>query len=95
MRYEWDERKRATNLDKHGLDFVDADLVFEAAFKVTVEVTRADDREPRLADFAEVRAVVLKFVYTLRGAAVRCISLRAASKRERKVFYEIRNLEKD
>jgi uncharacterized DUF497 family protein len=95
MRYEWDERKRAANLDKHGLDFVDADLVFEAAFKATVEVTRAEDAEPRFADFAEVRGAVLKLVYTMRRGAVRCISLRPASKRERKAFDEINDREKD
>jgi uncharacterized protein len=95
MRYEWDERKRAANLEKHALDFVDAELVFEAAFKVTVEVTRAEDEEPRFADFAEVRGVVLKLVYTVRRDAVRCISLRPASKRERKAFDEITDRKKD
>ena len=95
MRYEWDERKRAANLEKHGLDFVDADLVFEAAFKATVEVTRAEDEEPRFADFAEVHGAVLKFVYTMRRGAVRCISLRAASKRERRALHEISDREKD
>jgi len=36
MIYEWDPAKRHANLDKHGIDFVDADLVFAAAFKVTL-----------------------------------------------------------
>ncbi len=27
--FEWDEAKRHTNLAKHGLDFLDADLVLE------------------------------------------------------------------
>ena len=91
MRYEWDARKRASNLEKHGLDFVDAWAVHEALHKVTLEVTRARDRELRFADFAEVGGGVLKFVYTLRGQMVRCISFRSASRLERKVFYEIRN----
>ena len=63
MRYEWDERKRAANLEKHGLDFVDAHLVM--------------------------------LVYAMRGGTVRCISLRPASKSERKVFREISDREKD
>jgi len=49
-----------------------------------MSVKRAEDEEPRFADFAEVRGVVLKLVYTVRRGAVRCISLRPASKRERK-----------
>jgi uncharacterized protein len=28
MRFEWDERKRLSNAEKHGLDFLDADQVF-------------------------------------------------------------------
>jgi uncharacterized DUF497 family protein len=28
MRLEWDERKRLSNLAKHGLDFLDAELIF-------------------------------------------------------------------
>jgi len=95
MRYEWDERKRAANLEKHGLDFVDANLVFEAALKATVEVTRAEDEEPRFVDFAEVRSAVLMLVYTMRRGAVRCISLRHASTRERKTLHEISDREKD
>jgi hypothetical protein len=95
MRYEWDERKRAANLEKHGLDFVDANLVFEAAFKATVEVTRAEDEEPRFVDFAEVRGAVLTLVYTMRRGAVRCISLRLASRRERKAFHEISHRKED
>ena len=95
MRYEWDERKREANLRKHGLDFVRARLVFEAASKVTVEATRAEDREPRLVDFAEVDGVVLMLVYAIRVGVVRCISLRTASKRERREFYEISHRSKD
>jgi uncharacterized DUF497 family protein len=30
MHYEWDEQKRLSKLEKHGLDFFDVDTVFEA-----------------------------------------------------------------
>jgi len=29
MRFEWDENKRLYNIEKHGLDFQDADAVFK------------------------------------------------------------------
>jgi uncharacterized protein len=29
MRFEWDEEKRQSNLDKHGIDFVDAEQVLD------------------------------------------------------------------
>lgn len=91
MSYEWDEQKREANIEKHGIDFVDADLVFEADVKVTLDVTRKMDKEIRYADFAEVKDQVLKLVYTMRGKVVRCISLRVASQKERRCYYEAKN----
>jgi uncharacterized DUF497 family protein len=90
MEYTWDETKRVENLRKHSLDFLDADLVYESAQKLTVPTTRATDREPRWADFAEVHGVVLKLVYTPLRGTVRCISLRVASRKERRLYYEAR-----
>ncbi len=89
MDYDWDEAKRLRNLRKHGLDFMDADLVFEASLKITVDAAHAED--DRYADLAEVNGRVLMLVYTLRRQTVRCISLRVASRRERKLFDEAKN----
>ena len=50
---------------------MDADLVFEAPIKVTVDATHAND--DRYADFAEVNGQVLMLVYSLRRQTVRCI----------------------
>jgi uncharacterized DUF497 family protein len=87
--YEWDEEKRQSNLRKHGLDFMDADLVFEAPVKVTVAATRADD--DRCVDLAEVNGRVLMLVYSPRRETVRCISFRVASRRERKFYNEAKD----
>lgn len=91
--YEWDETKRRTNLRKHGLDFLEADLVFESPTKITIEVSRPTDKETRCADFAKVEGSLLKLVYTLRGrgTTVRCISLRVASRKERRLYDEAKN----
>ena len=91
MNYEWHEAKRDVNIAKHGIDFMDADLVFEASFKVTVNATRDQEGGKRLADFAEVEGQVWKLVYTLRGENVRCISLRIASQKERRQYDEIKS----
>jgi uncharacterized DUF497 family protein len=37
LRYEWDERKRLSNLEKHGLDFFDVGIVFESSYQVAFE----------------------------------------------------------
>jgi uncharacterized DUF497 family protein len=88
MDYTWDETKRVENLRKHHFDFLDADLIYESPYKITVPTTRLADQESRWADFAEVHGVVLKLVYTLRPGTIHCISLRVASRKERRLYYE-------
>lgn len=52
MALVWDERKRATNLQKHRFDFADAYLVYNNPDKVTFSSRR--NREERLVDIAMV-----------------------------------------
>ncbi|TAN49417.1 MAG: BrnT family toxin [Rhodospirillales bacterium] len=82
--YAWDEAKRARNLETHGLDFADAKLVFEDADKLTLDATR--EGEARFQDIAKIEGLVLSLAYTIRGAKVRVISFRRASRKERKAF---------
>ena len=87
MRFTFDPAKDAVNLAKHGLSLADAPLVFNAPDKVTLESPRGD--EARLMDLAlvEVAGVVVVLVYVLRHPnEVRAISLRRASKQERKLY---------
>ena len=73
MDFEWDETKRQANLEKHGVDFLDAALIFEGE-----TLTKTDDRK----DYGEVREVSLgmvdKVVYcvthTKRDNRIRLIS---------------------
>jgi len=83
----WTEAKRRNNLEKHGLDFADASLVYNSPVKVTIESPRND--EERLLDMAmvEMAGTVLVLVYIRRGANIRVISFRRASRKERR-FYE-------
>ncbi len=84
--YEWDERKRRSNLQRHHLDFRDAWVIYEHPDKMTLSSPYPD--EPRLIDMAEVNGIVWLFVYTERGQAVRCISFRQASRKERGYYYD-------
>jgi len=87
MRFTYDPNKDAANIEKHGLSLADAPLVFNAASKLTLE--SAQNNEARYIDIAlvEVAGVVLVLVYVLREPReVRAISLRRASKQERKLY---------
>jgi uncharacterized DUF497 family protein len=87
MQFTFDPLKDAANKLKHGLSLSDAPLVFNAVNKLTIESAKAD--KARLMDVAmvEVAGVVLVLVYVLREPKqVRVISLRRASKQERRLY---------
>lgn len=86
MVFVWDEKKRNSNLKKHGLDFRDATLVYDNPEKITYRSTRGD--EPRWLDLAvaAVHDKLLALIYAVREEDVRVISFRPASREERKQY---------
>lgn len=88
----WDENKRRQNLEKHGLDFVDASLVLENQYRMEVESDRNNEvRRQTFAYVAEVLTVLT--VVWIPGQKQRIISFRRAHKLEREVYHAW--LEKD
>jgi uncharacterized DUF497 family protein len=63
MRHSWDERKRQSNLREHGLDFVDAQAVFEG-LTFTFEDDRFTYREQRFVTLGLLRGVPVSIVHT-------------------------------
>ena len=89
MKLTYDSDKDAANSIKHGLSLADALLVFDATDKLTLKSQKGN--EDRLMDVAmvAVAGVVLVLVYVLREPnELRAISLRRASKQERKLYAE-------
>jgi uncharacterized DUF497 family protein len=84
--YEWDERKRMANIEKHGLDFADAYRVYENPAKLTLPVSRRN--ELRLQDIAvvDIDGRLTTLIYVRRNDAVRVISFRRASVKERRQY---------
>lgn len=93
--YEWDEAKREANLRKHGLDFDDADIVFENPNRITFEV--GGRGEVRWLDIALVESdgIVLALVYTVREYNIRIISFRKASRKERSIYDNLRQTQQN
>jgi uncharacterized DUF497 family protein len=87
MTYEWNELKRRKNLEKHGYDLKLGISVYEAPDKLTLGSHRPD--EQRWCDVALIHGelMALTLTYTLRGEAIRLISLRKASRKERRLYY--------
>jgi uncharacterized DUF497 family protein len=86
MAFEWDERKRETNLVKHGVDFIDVTSLFDGETIETVD-DRKDYGEARLNCMGEIEGRLYVVTYVWRGAARRIISARRANARERKAYH--------
>jgi uncharacterized DUF497 family protein len=88
--FEWDAVKAAANLRKHGVSFEVARLVF-ADPRVILDQDRTVEGEVRWQAIGMVRATtVLAVAHLWRetedGSAIRIISARRASYRERRAY---------
>ncbi len=82
----WDEKKRKSNVVKHGLDFEDAYLVYDNPDKVTFSFWRnGEDRKLDVA-IVETAGRCLAFVYVRRNDNIRAISFQVAPRRERRTY---------
>ena len=84
--FTWDERKRESNLRKHGIDFRDAPRVLDGPL-VTVEDTRANYGESRFVALGLLDGFVVSLAYTEQNDKVRIISIRKAMKHEACFFF--------
>ena len=85
MRFQWDPKKDAINLRKHGLAFEDVVGIFD---RPCLELPdERHEHEQRWIVSGEVRGRVLIVVYSWRGNSRRIISARKAIKAEQEEFY--------
>ena len=86
-RFEWDDAKARRNLDKHGVSFEDATLVFDDA-NALVEPDDSDDDEVRWSTIGMSQDLILFVVSTERqGNRTRIISARRATRHEEDRYY--------
>lgn len=85
VRVEWDSRKAAANLKKHGVDFADAVTVLYDELARTLSGDEPD--EQRFVTLGmDALGRVLVVVYTWRGERLRLISARKATSREQREY---------
>ncbi len=91
MELDWDEGKAETNFIKHGVSFLEAASVFNDDFSITFFDPEHSVDEERLIIIGQSRHGRLLFVsHTDQNNEVRIISAREATRRERKVYENVR-----
>ncbi len=82
MRITFDPLKRERALAERGLDFADAEIVFEGV-TLEVEDTRKEYGEQRIICFGLLAGRMVAIGYTPRGADRHVFSMRKANEREK------------
>ena len=86
--FEWADRKRLSNLRKHGLDFAECVVVFAGPVFTALD-DRYDYGEMRYCTLGLLQDQVVSVVHTDEdGGLMRIISLRKADKDEQAYYFE-------
>ncbi len=86
MKFIWHEPKRQSNLKKHGIDFADAERVFNGS-TFTFEDNRENYGEQRWVTLGLLGMRVVVVVHTETKDEIRIISMREADKNEQLLFF--------
>ncbi len=87
MRYTWHEPKRQKNLNRHGLDFAEAEKVFAGPI-FTFEDDRVAYGEQRWVTIGLLGGDVVVIVHTETEEEIRIISMRKVTKNEQIIFFK-------
>jgi len=86
MIFEWDENKRTKYLEKHGLDFHDAQELWLTAGLVKEDI-RSNYGEQRFVIYGLLKNRVGTCAFTMRNEnTIRIISFRKANQREKDAY---------
>ena len=87
MKFTWSDTKRESNLERHGIDFVDAPEIFAGA-TFTYEDDRFAYAEQRWVTLGLLKDIVVSVVHTESSIQIRIISIRKATRYEEALFFE-------
>ncbi len=84
MEFEFDSRKSRSNRKKHGIDFIEAQGLWNDPDLLAVPARTTD--EPRVLIVGKIEALHWSAVITYRGDRVRIISARRSRKEEVELY---------
>jgi hypothetical protein len=89
LEFEWDPQKAAANLAKHRVSFEDAATVFgDPLGRMMADPRHSAEEERLVLPGLSQDKHLLAVMYVDRGAAIRIISARRATRRERRDYEE-------
>ena len=89
LEFEWDPGKAEANRRRHGIEFLDAVIVFDDDRGITLpDESPSEERYVTFGMDAQRR--VLAVCYAIRGNTIRIISARRATSRERAQYEDKR-----
>jgi hypothetical protein len=83
-KFEWNEAKRLTTIEKHGIDFVDAAKIFSSPY---VRAGTKQNSEERWIAIGLLEGIEIVVIYTIRENVCRIITARRARLNERKIYH--------
>ena len=84
LAFEFDERKSRANREKHGIDFVQAQAIWNDPDLVEIPAVTVD--EPRYLVIGRIKGKHWSAVFTYRSGIIRIISVRRARAEEVAIY---------
>jgi hypothetical protein len=84
MQFEFDPKKSDANKQKHGLDFNEAQALWDDPDLIEIPVQTTD--EPRYLVIGKINGKHWSGVITFRGEKIRIISVRRSRKEEAEIY---------
>lgn len=90
MKFEWDENKNQSNLQKHEISFEEAKEIFSGIYKRVLSPVESGEQRYLCIGVIKIDTidVVITVVAIFKKNIIRIISARPASRQERRLFYE-------
>jgi hypothetical protein len=84
MEFEFDSEKSDCNKKKHGIDFYEAQAIWDDSDSIEIPVKTSD--EPRFLVIGKISGKYWSGVITYRGEKIRIISVRRSRKEEVDIY---------
>ena len=84
MEFEFDNNKSKDNKKKYGIDFLDAQRLWDDENRLVIPAKKMD--EPRFLLIGIINHKLWSAIYTVRLKKIRIISVRRSRQEERKIY---------